>query len=277
MSVAEARDAWSRTVAFPIMAKDLVFECLGTFVLPLSWWGRLWARLWGRRTTWYMWKVTCPAFANKRYPWPSQMPTNMGVINVEGAAGIGKTTLLSKLPPHRVLKADLADVFTDMPQVARTGGSSAVLYHLWREACAAEKNKTHELCLVDRSSWLSNDIYTAYATGHLFLHGGPVQKFLENVERIAVLDNPALSDAQIAERIRRRGGMDASAPLSYTQVTRWMFDRAADWYGLMKLDLETFEKILPVFFALRDGDHVPEDRYQEFRETMTARRRRSST
>lgn len=158
----------------------------------------------------------------------------------EGAAGLGKTTLLGE---HA--GGDLTELRRPPWSLLAGTTDDFAYFRVAVRIITARSN------IIDRSDWLAPLVYNAYQRGFLFLFDEPdLQDFIRDVTpyEVILIDEPTLSDNDLHQRIVNRGGLDCTMPLEYTVLTRELFRIAARHYGLRTLtlaDAKSFIEAVP--------------------------------
>jgi len=154
---------------------------------------------------------------------------------VEGCHGMGKTTALGKYAG-----GDLQQL-RDGPlgALAGTGDEFGHTCQILRNLVS--QNKPY----VDRSMWLSSAIYSAYHRKVLFLLQGDELRFMRLYEpNIVILDDPSLSNDDIATRVKARGRMDAHAPNTYTPIVREFYRIVSREYNIPTVTPDELQQMI---------------------------------
>lgn len=164
-------------------------------------------------------------------------------IAIEGIAGVGKSTLLrSLIQPHDNCHGDLQDQ-RNSPFACLTGVKEE--HSFCRQTLRARCWDKHSI--LDRSDWLAPMVYSAYAFGVFVLYENPhIIDWLLNMTDydVVIMEDAALTDEQIHERITTRALMDKNVPLEYTILTRRLFKFAALHYGLPVLQPDEIKQLI---------------------------------
>jgi hypothetical protein len=158
---------------------------------------------------------------------PSSCPDRVHYA-LEGAAGIGKTTMLG-----RQAGGDLNELRRGPWGLLAGTTDDFAYFRLAARIMMAGDNQ-----LQDRSDWMASLIYNAYYRGFIFLfEDQDLRDFVKNITpyEILVIDDPEISDSQLHARIIARGGMDSGMDEDYTVITRRLFQLVAEHYNLRTL------------------------------------------
>lgn len=177
-------------------------------------------------------------------------------LYVEGPAASGKTTTLGA-----AAGGDLQQL-SEHPLGLLSGLDQqfALSRHRLRHP------KSNSPVAVDRSSWLSNHVYSGYHAGSIFLYQREEAEFLRALERVVILDDPTVSDEALHLRIQRRGLLDREMPLRYTKETRRLFQLVSVHYMLPTITADELQEEL--------GVAVPSARYHRASGMRTTTHRR---
>lgn len=170
-------------------------------------------------------------------------------IALEGPAAIGKTTLISEL--GEPIGGDMAEIRSTplAPLVGGTDCGSAYFRQLMRLGSMSK--------LIDRSDWLSADVYGAYQTKFLFVfaHHGIRDLITHGPSyRTVIIDDLGIDSVDLHARLVQRGGWDSQSPLAYTLVTRHMFAYCAKFYELPVFTPAEFKQY---FASIREFIQLP--------------------
>lgn len=184
---------------------------------------------------WFVVNVHQPSKKPAEYIYPRFTPDEEKLY-VEGAAGMGKSTLLGDYTG-----GDLQEI-RDSPLGLLSGIGE--VFGFFRSRLRNNKAR-----IVDRSDWVAPMVYSAYANSVLFLFNGNCRKFIKTASpgRVVILDEPSITDEELCLRIQMRGKMDKNAPLEYTNVTRHFFRVIAKHYDLPIVNVNELKVLINSF------------------------------